>query len=74
MSLLRIRSGAEQVADHLRGEIMGGRWKETIPGIHQSLPMNSKLAENTIVVVTTDNGCSSQANFDALAKHDHHPS
>jgi hypothetical protein len=32
---LRIRSGAEQVADQLRCEIMSGRWKETIPGIHR---------------------------------------
>jgi arylsulfatase A-like enzyme len=33
-----------------------------------------KLAGNTMVVFTSDNGCSPHANFDALAKHDHHPS
>lgn len=32
-----------------------------------------KLADNTLVIFTTDNGCSPQADFPALAKHDHHP-
>ncbi len=32
------------------------------------------LADNTLVVVTSDNGCSPEANFADLAKHDHHPS
>lgn len=32
------------------------------------------VADNTLVIITSDNGCSPQANFDELAKHDHHPS
>jgi arylsulfatase A len=31
------------------------------------------LAENTLVIVTSDNGCSPVANLDSLAKHGHHP-
>lgn len=30
--------------------------------------------ENTLVIVTSDNGCSPQAKFDELARHDHFPS
>ncbi|GIW95544.1 MAG: arylsulfatase [Pirellulaceae bacterium] len=33
-----------------------------------------KLADNTLVIVTSDNGCSPQANFDELACHGHYPS
>ncbi|MFP6882536.1 MAG: substrate-binding domain-containing protein [Roseibacillus sp.] len=39
---------AEQVAEHLRGEIFRGRWSESIPGIHQlanELEVNSKTVE-----------------------------
>ncbi len=32
------------------------------------------LAENTIVIFTSDNGCSPQANFKQLAEHGHDPS
>jgi arylsulfatase A-like enzyme len=32
------------------------------------------LAENTLFIVTSDNGCSPQAKFDELAAHGHHPS
>ncbi|MBW3599103.1 MAG: arylsulfatase [Planctomycetes bacterium] len=32
------------------------------------------LAENTLFIVTSDNGCSPQAKFAELAEHDHHPS
>ncbi|PKA97285.1 arylsulfatase A-like enzyme [Flavobacteriaceae bacterium MAR_2009_75] len=32
------------------------------------------LAENTIVIFTSDNGCSPQANFELLAEKKHHPS
>jgi arylsulfatase A-like enzyme len=32
------------------------------------------IDQNTIVFVTSDNGCSPQAKFDELAKHDHFPS
>lgn len=33
-----------------------------------------KLAGNTLVILTSDNGCSPQAKFDELAEHGHHPS
>lgn len=33
-----------------------------------------KLGENTLVIFTSDNGCSPQADFEQLAQHDHHPS
>jgi len=33
-----------------------------------------KLADNTLVIFTSDNGCSPQANFRQLAQHDHDPS
>jgi arylsulfatase A len=33
-----------------------------------------KLAENTFVIFTSDNGCSPQADFPDLAKHGHNPS
>jgi arylsulfatase A len=32
------------------------------------------LAENTLVIFTSDNGCSPQAKFDELAEHGHFPS
>src|SRR5690606_30226639 len=32
------------------------------------------LQEQTLVVFTSDNGCSPQAKFDELAEHGHHPS
>jgi arylsulfatase A len=32
------------------------------------------LDDNTLVIFTSDNGCSPEANFEVLAKHDHHPS
>ncbi len=32
------------------------------------------ISENTIVIVTSDNGCSKQAKFEKLAKHGHYPS
>lgn len=32
------------------------------------------LSENTLVVFTSDNGCSPMANFEVLAEKDHHPS
>ena len=32
------------------------------------------LAENTLVIFTSDNGCSPEANFKALAEHGHNPS
>lgn len=32
------------------------------------------LAANTLVILTSDNGCSPQADFAALAQHGHHPS
>jgi arylsulfatase A len=33
-----------------------------------------QLAENTLVIFTSDNGCSPQAKFDELAEHGHFPS
>jgi arylsulfatase A len=33
-----------------------------------------KLDEETLVIFTSDNGCSPQARFDELAEHGHHPS
>lgn len=32
------------------------------------------IAENTLVIVTSDNGCSPEANFDVLRRHGHDPS
>jgi arylsulfatase A len=32
------------------------------------------IADNTLVIVTSDNGCSPQANFPQLAEHGHNPS
>jgi arylsulfatase A-like enzyme len=34
----------------------------------------SGVADNTLVIFTSDNGCSPQAKFDELARYDHHPS
>ena len=33
-----------------------------------------QLADNTLLIVTSDNGCSPQAGFSELADHGHHPS
>ncbi len=33
-----------------------------------------QLTDNTLVIFTSDNGCSPQAKFDELAAHDHYPS
>ena len=33
-----------------------------------------KLTDNTLVIVTSDNGCSPSANFKQLEEHGHHPS
>jgi arylsulfatase A len=33
-----------------------------------------QLTDNTLVIFTSDNGCSPQAKFDELAEHDHFPS
>ncbi len=35
---------------------------------------NNELDDNTLVIFTSDNGCSPQANFEVLAEHGHHPS
>ena len=54
MGQIRIRSGAEQVAEHLRREIMNGRWKETIPGIHQlaeETGVNHKTVKNALALL-----------------------
>lgn len=32
------------------------------------------ITDNTLLIVTSDNGCSKQAKFEALAKHGHYPS
>ncbi len=45
----------------------------TIGQVIKALERNN-LTENTLVIVTSDNGCSPQANFEALAEHGHHPS
>jgi arylsulfatase A-like enzyme len=34
----------------------------------------NNLTENTLVILTSDNGCSPQADFKALAEHGHYPS
>lgn len=33
-----------------------------------------RLSDDTLVIFTSDNGCSPQADFDQLAQHGHHPS
>ena len=35
---------------------------------------NTGIDENTLVIFTSDNGCSNQANYDVLAQFDHDPS
>lgn len=35
MKRFQLRSAAEQVAAHLREEILRGQWAETLPGVHQ---------------------------------------
>ncbi len=47
--------------DHHMGELLAGL-KE------------AEVDENTIVIFTSDNGCSPQGNFDALKEHGHDPS
>ncbi|MBI1337929.1 MAG: sulfatase-like hydrolase/transferase [Phycisphaera sp.] len=49
------------MVDHMVGRVM------------TALDRN-KIADNTIVVFTADNGCSPMADFDELAKVGHHPS
>lgn len=54
MGIVRIRSGAEQVAEHLRKEIANGRWKETIPGVHQladELGVNHKTVKTALSIL-----------------------
>jgi arylsulfatase A-like enzyme len=35
---------------------------------------DNRLAENTLIIFTSDNGCSPQADYKALAEHGHNPS
>ncbi len=46
---------------------------DAIGQVIQALEKNG-LAENTLVIVTSDNGCSPSADYPALAKHGHNPS
>lgn len=51
MSRFQIISIVEQVAAHLRGEVLGGRWGETLPGIHPlaaELGVNHKTVEKAL--------------------------
>lgn len=50
-----------QQVDHHMGELM-----ETL--------VSAGVDDNTLVIFTSDNGCSNQANFEVLAEHGHHPS
>ncbi|BCX48443.1 hypothetical protein HAHE_23510 [Haloferula helveola] len=43
MSQIRLQSAAEQVASHLRGELLRRRWRDTVPGIH---PLAAELGVN----------------------------
>lgn len=57
MGLIRIRTGAEQVAEHLSHEIRIGRWKESIPGIHQladELGVNHKTVKNALTILENE--------------------
>lgn len=45
----------------------------TVGQIMQALDRH-ELAENTLLIVTSDNGCSPMADFDDLARQDHYPS
>ncbi|MBE0534310.1 MAG: arylsulfatase [Phycisphaerae bacterium] len=45
----------------------------TIGQVVDALERN-ELAENTLVIVTSDNGCSPEADYKALAAHGHNPS
>jgi arylsulfatase A len=45
----------------------------TVGRILQTLEANG-IAENTLVIFTSDNGCSPAANFQELARYGHHPS
>ncbi len=47
--------------DHHMGELM-------------SAIQDAGIADNTLVIFTSDNGCSPEANFEVLAKHKHDPS
>lgn len=47
----------EQVAEHLRAEILRGRWSETLPGKHQlaaELGLNNKTVEAALRLLETD--------------------
>ncbi len=46
---------------------------DTVGQVMQALEENGQ-AENTLVILTSDNGCSPRANFDELAKFGHDPS
>ncbi|MCD6395569.1 MAG: arylsulfatase, partial [Planctomycetes bacterium] len=46
---------------------------DTVGRVMDALERNN-LTENTLVIFTSDNGCSPQANFDELAKFGHDPS
>jgi arylsulfatase A-like enzyme len=61
------KSGLNPYADF----VMQTDW--SIGQVLQSLDKHA-LAENTLVVVTSDNGCSPMADFDWLVEHGHNPS
>lgn len=46
---------------------------DAVGAIMQTLEQNG-LAENTLLIFTSDNGCSPMANFEELAGYGHHPS
>ena len=46
---------------------------DAIGQVIQALEKNG-IAENTLVIVTSDNGCSPSADYETLAKHGHNPS
>lgn len=61
------RSGMNAYADFVM------QVDDTVGQVMQALEENGK-AENTILILTSDNGCSPRANFDELAQHGHDPS
>lgn len=63
----RGKSGINPYADF----VMESDW--AVGQIVAALERNG-VAENTLIVFTSDNGCSPQAKFDELAAHDHYPS
>jgi arylsulfatase A len=63
----RGKSGMNPYADF----VMENDW--AVGEIVNALERNG-LTENTLLVVSSDNGCSPQAQFDELAEHGHHPS